>query len=452
MPQHHRIVAALRSLRQDLAHRLDRDAIHDACRHAGHTWRDCTLTPVAVLHWFIIQVLHGNTAWNHVSLMADRAFTDVAFCLARARLPLPVFQAVLAATVRALAPDTHARATWRGHRTFLVDGSSFSMPDVPGLQAHFGQPGAQRPGCGFPVAKLLALFHAGTGLLLEVTAAPLRSHELARVGAIHPALRPGDVLVGDRGFCSFAHLALLAGRGVHAVLRMHQRQIVDFTPGRPHARPGDKSSATGRPRSRWVRRLGARDQVVEWSKPEARPEWMAAEPFAALPATLTLRELRYDVGRPGFRTRTVTLVTTLVDDAAYPLEALAGLYGMRWRVELNLRHLKTTMGMDVLRCKTVDGVLKELTVYAVVYNLVRVVMLEAAGRQGVDAERISFVDALRWLCGAGPGRGLPELVVNPDRPGRVEPRAVKRRPKQYALMNRPRKELRKYLMDQWVAA
>jgi hypothetical protein len=452
MPGHHRIRTALRSLRQDLDRRFDRDAIGAACRQAGHTWRDCTLTPVAVIHWFLIQVLHGNTALNHVSLLANRAFTDAAYCLARARLPLRVFQAVLAALIKALVPDTQARGLWRGHRTFLIDGSSFSMPDTPELQEQFGQPGAQRPGCGFPVAKILALFHAGTGLLMEVTAAPLRSHEMARAFEVHPALRPGDVLIGDRGFCSFAHLASLAGRGVHAVLRMHQRQIVDFTPGRPHARPGAKSAAKGLPRSRWLRRLGALDQVVEWIKPVDRPEWMTADQFAALPESLVLRELHYDVGRPGFRTRTVTLVTTLVDGAAYSLEALAELYGIRWRVELNLRHLKTTMGMEVLRCKTVDGVLKELTVYAIVYNLVRVVMLEASNRQGVEVERISFIDALRWLCEAAPGDELPQLVVNPDRPGRVEPRVVKRRPKQYPRMTKPRKELRKHLMKQGLAA
>jgi hypothetical protein len=452
MHQHHQILTALRSLRQDLARRLDRDAVHTACRHAGHTWRHCGLTPVAVVHWFLIQVLHGNTALNHVSILAGRTFTAAAYCLARTRLPLQVFQAVLAGLGQAFLGDTQSQGHWRGHRTFLVDGSSFAMPDTPELQAYFGQSGAQRPGCGFPVAKILALFHAGTGLLLEVTAAPLRSHEMARVDALHPALLPGDVLVGDRGFCSFAHLALLARRGVHAVLRMHQRQIVDFTPNRPHTGSGGKAAAKGWPRSRWLRRWGALDQVVEWFKSENRPEWMTAEQFAALPETLIVRELRYRVGRRGFRTREVTLVTTLLDAEAYPLEALAELYGMRWRVELNLRHLKTTMKMDVLRCKSVDGVLKELTVYAIVYNLVRAVMLEAAGRQAVNVERVSFVDALRWLCEAQPGDPLPDLVVNPNRPGRVEPRVIKRRPKQYSRMTKPRDELRKHLMNQEVAA
>ena len=345
-----------------------------------------------------------------------------------------------------MIPETQAQGLWRGHRTFLVDGSAFSMPDTPELQKQFGQPGTQTPGCGFPVAKILALFHAGNGVLLKVMVTPLRSHEMASVGGVHPALESGDVLVGDRGFCSFAHLAMLTKSGIFAVFRMHQRQIVDFTPNRPHAIPGVKRAAKGLPRSRWLRGLGVLDQVVEWFKPEDRPEWMTEQEYEALPGTLTVRELRYEVGRPGFRTRTVTLVTTLLDGEGYPLEALAELYGARWRVELNFRHLKTTMKMDVLKCKTVAGLLKELTVYAIVSNLVRVVMLEAARGQGVDVERISFVDALRWLAHARPGEELPELVVNPERPGRYEPRVRKRRPKQYPLMRKSRPVLRKDIL------
>ena len=449
---HHRIDTILKRLRQDVARHLDPDSIRAACRQAGHSWRDRILNPVAIVHWFVIQVLHGNTSLEHVARLGGGLFTGAAYCLARAVLPLAVFQIVLQRVVKALIPDTQSEGLWRGHRTFLVDGSAFSMPDTPELQKQFGQPGAQAPGCGFPVAKILALFHAGTGVLLKVMVTPLRSHEMASVGGIHPALEPDDVLVGDRGFCSFAHLAILARGGIHAVFRMHQRQIVDFTPGRPHALPGAKKAAKGLPRSRWLRSLGVLDQVVEWFKPQGRPEWMTAEEYEALPEMLTVRELRYEVGRPGFRTRAVTLVTTLLDAEVYPLEALARLYGARWRVELNLRHLKTTMKMDVLKCKTIEGVLKELTVYAIVYNLVRVVMVEAARRQGVDVERISFVDALRWLAQAKPGDDLPELVVNPERPGRYEPRVRKRRPKQYPLMRKPRSVLRKDLLAQEVNA
>lgn len=446
---HRRIDTILKQLRQDVARQLTPQTVERACRDAGHRWRQCTLNPTAVVHWFVIQVLHRNTSLEHIALLAGGLFTGSAYCLARAALPLAVFRTVLQNLVKALVPGTQTDGTWRGHRTLLIDGSSFSMPDTPELQRKFGQPGNQAPGCGFPVARILALFHAGTGVLLDVMAMPLRSHEMASVGAIHPALKPNDVLIADRGFCSFAHLALLAAAGVHAVFRVHQKQIVDFTPNRPYTRGGKGPIVKGLPRSRWLRGQGEWDQVVEWFKPEERPSWMAAERYAALPETLIVREVRYEVGRPGFRTRAVTLVTTLLDPRSYPLEELAELYGTRWRVEGNLRSLKITLGMDVLKCKRVEGVLKELTVYAIVYNLVCVVMVEAARRQGVAVERISFVAALRWLVQAKPGDSLPDLPVNPERPGRYEPRAKKRRPKQYDLLNKPRYLLRKRLLQNY---
>jgi Transposase DDE domain len=450
---HRRISHTLNTLRQDLAAKLGGDVIHHACRLAGHSWYDCCLlTPAAIIHWFLIQVLHGNTALTHVSLLAGRTFTASAFCQARARLPLAVFRTVLREMVKALIPDTEAVGRWRGHRTFLIDGSSFSMPDTPALQAHFGQPGNQAKGCGFPVAHILALFHAGTGLLLEVAAAPLRSHDMSGIIGILPLLMAGDVLVADRGFCSFAHLAMLMVKGAHAVFRLHQKQIVDFTPGRAHARPGQKRSPKGMPRSRWVSVCGVMDQVVEYFKPVVRPVWMSEDEYRALPESILVRELRYRITAPGFRTREVTLVTTLIDAEAYPADALADLYGTRWRVEENLKSLKQTMKMDVLKCMTVDGVLKELTVYAMAYNLVRVAMGQAAVRQDVEADRVSFIDALRWLRGAEEGEEMPELVVNPSRPGRYEPRVKKRRPKQYPMMRKPRAELRKLLRDKDLAA
>jgi len=450
---HRRISSTLHALRQDLAARLGDDVIGAACRAAGHTWCDSALlSPAAIIHWFLIQVLHGNTALTHVSLLAGRAFSASAFCQARARLPLAVFRALLRDMVRAVIPDTEAIGRWRGHRTFLVDGSSFSMPDTPVLREHFGQPGNQAKGCGFPVAHLLALFHAGTGLLLEVTAAPLRTQDFAGLADVLGWLTAGDVLVADRGFCSFAGLALVMSRGIHAVFRLHQKQIVDFAPGRAHAHPRHSGVPKGMPRSRWIRAYGLTDQLVEYFKPARRPERMSAAEYRALPESIVVRELRYRVEVPGFRTREVTLVTTLVDAEAYPADALAELYGTRWRVEGHLKALKQTMKMDVLKCMTVDGVLKELTMYAVAYNLVRVTMCAAAGRQGVVADRVSFIDALRWLRGAEAGEEMPELVVNPWRPGRSEPRCKKRRPKQFDLMRVPRAELRKRLREKDLAA
>jgi hypothetical protein len=323
------------------------------------------------------------------------------------------------------------------------------MPDTPELQEAFGQPGAQKPGCGFPVMHLLAIFDATTGLLLSLVPAPLRTHDMSQIEEVHPELNQGDVLVGDRGFCSFAHFALLQARNVFGVFRAHQRQIIDFQPRRRVARKGEK----GRPTSRWLKRLGRLDQLVEYPKPKQRPKWMALEAYAQLPATLTIRELRYTIRVPGRRTREVTLATTLLDPVRYPAEAIAELYGQRWQIEINFRHLKQTLHMDVLRCQTLAGVQKELAMYALVYNLIRCVMLEAAREQEVDVDRISFLDAARWLAEACDDDTLVlKLRVNPSRPGRFEPRVTKRRPKEHGRMNQPRAVLRERLVQQQDAA
>ena len=450
------VTEALKHIKADLAHLLDAPAIVAVCREVGYQWRVRLLDPVTTVHLFLLQILHKNTACSHLPHLAGQRFTAAAFCQARTRLPLSVWQQLVRRTSGPLEQMTQDEGRWRGHRTFLVDGSSFSMPDTPELQEHFGQPSGQRPGCGFPVAHLLALFHAGTGFLLEVLAAPWHTHDMAQVATLHMALRPGDVLVGDRAFCSFAHLALLRQQGLHAVFRVHQKQIVDFTPSRPHTTSKPQAAQKGLPRSRWLCQLGVTDQLVEWVKPVRPPvhppAWLTPTLWASLPEVLCVRELRYRVTQAGFRTQTVTLVTTLLEADLYPADALADLYQCRWQVETNLRHLKHTMGLDVLHCQRLAGVMKELTVFALVYNLVRVVMLEAAKRQGVALERISFIDALRWLSTARLGKPLPPLVVNPHRPDRVEPRAVKRRPKPYPLLMKPRREARNALIQQHVGA
>jgi hypothetical protein len=236
--------------------------------------------------------------------------------------------------------------------------------------------------------------------------------------------------------------------GVHGVFRAHQRQIIDFHPHRKQARKGQQ----GKPRSRWLKRLGKHDQLVEYFKPKERPAWRTAAAYAPLPASLVVRKLRYTIQEPGRRTRVVTLVTSLLDPQQYPAAALAERYGLRWQGETNRKHLKQTLGMAVLRCTTVEGVLKELTVLVLIYNLVRRVQCEAARRQEVAPARISFSDAWRWLRHARPGDELPELVVNPHRPGRFEPRLRKRRPKQFPVLKQPRAVLRKALSKKKVAA
>ncbi len=450
------ITQALQQIKSDVTRAFDAAWIVRICVELGHQWRERELDPVTTVRGFLLQVLHGNTACNHVPHLLGKRVTGEAYGLARARLPLELFQRMLGEIVRSLQDCLEESARWRGHRVWTMDGSSCSMPDTPELQAAFGQPGQQAPGCGFPVAHLLTLFHAGTGMLLRVLTAPLRTHDMAQANQLHGELQAGDVLLTDRGFCSYAHLALLIQANLHGVFRMHQKQIVDFRRGRMHQPPSPPfprlKGARGLPRTRWIKWLGRLDQRVEYFKPQECPTWMSAEAYAALPQSIVVRELRYQVVQPGCRTHEVTLVTTLLDAELYPAAELAALYGQRWQIETNLRHLKQTLHMDVLRTKTVAGIHKELAMFALVYNLVRLVMLRAAGRQNVSPERISFIDAWRWLRHVQPGQALRDLELVPFRPGRHEPRVRKRRPKEYDLMKKPRHELREALTRQRLRA
>ena len=454
MQSQRRLISVLGRIRQDLTTHLEEKAIDTACRAENHSWRERRFNPTNTIHTFITQVLHRNTALSDLPRVTGETFSGSAFGKARKRLPLAVFQRLLCRLSETLIPKSKASGDepdtrWKGHRVFMMDGSSASMPDTCELQQHFGQPGGQLPGCGFPVVHLTYLFHAGTGLIREVLAAPLRTHDMSQAVQLHQALEPGDIGLGDRGFCSYAHLALLSLRKVFGVFRLHQRKKTDFE---IHDLVTDEATAQKRRLPRWLSQLGATDHLVEWIKPKKPPAWMSADQHAQLPDRLVVRELRYLVGRNGFRTKEVTLVTTLLDAELYPLEALAELYRQRWQVEQHLRESKQTMGMDILKCKTVDGVLKELTVYAIVYNLVRVALQAAAWRQKKPLFRLSFIDALRWLRSAKEGAKLPNIEVNPNRPNRVEPRVVKRRPKQYPRMTAPRSVLRQRLLGGPVAA
>jgi hypothetical protein len=442
------IAGALERIKRDPLGVLDRDVIGRVCEDNHYAWRDRELDPATTLALFVQQVIHGNCPCAEVRHLGGGSFTASAYCQARARLPLQIYQDLQSEAIdRALPHTRDKRHLWHGHRTFHVDGSTFSMPDTPELREAFGTPSGQTPGCGFPVAHLLCLFSAATGILLDTWASPLRTGDLAQTPEVHVHLRKGDVLIGDDSFSSYAHLAMLVKEGLHGLFPVHHKRIVDFTKGRPHTTEG-KDAAAGMPRSRWIKSLGKEDQLVEYFKPGQKPLWMTRGEYDALPESIVVREIRRTVCRPGLGKVTLTMVTTLTDPKTYPAGELLDLRLRRWDVETNIGHLKTTMKMDVLRCQTEAGVRKELAVFSLVYNLVRVVMLEAARRQEVPVSRISFADALHWMRHAQPGDAMPELVVNPYRPDRPEPRCKKRRPKQYDLMNKPRDQLRRALKKQ----
>lgn len=441
------VAQIVRQFKQSWSRELEEEAIRQACRDAGHQWRERELGPVATVRMFLLQILFGNVACDAVPRLAGKDVTGSAYCAARGRLPLVALETLLTRCTAQMAACVRDTGRWLGHRLFLLDGSSFSMPDTEELRDHFGHSPVQAKGCGFPTAHWLAMLHFGSGLFQKVLTAPLRTHDLNGATALHPELEAGDILLGDRAFGSFGHLACLVLRGLHGIFRAQSSLIIDFTPGRPHAIPGKekKLRATGQPRSRWIERLGKDDQIVEWFRPVEPPTWLTRKAWVALPTTLRMRELRYTVAQPGFRVRTVLLVTTLLDAQCYPKAQLAEAYGLRWTIETCFRHLKTSMHMDVLHCETVRGILKEVTMFLLVYNLVRMTILQAAKRQGVPPQRISFLDALRWLATAQPGDELPDLVVLPSRPGRIEPRVCKRRPKGFPSMTKPRAKLRKAL-------
>jgi len=228
----------LQRIKDDLNQFLDPHDIEQTCRDVGYAWRQRTLDPVTTIQWFIQQVLHGNIACTAVRHLANQNFSAAAYCQARARLPRAVFDRLLEDTVAMANRYTHTHdGRWLGHRVHHIDGTSFSMPDTPTLQNHYGQPGQQAKGCGFPVAHLLARFDANTGLILDVTTSPMRTHDMAKVADTQGHLQAGDLIIGDCAFCTYAHFTLVLQGHMHGLFPIHQRRIIDFTPGRAYAKP-----------------------------------------------------------------------------------------------------------------------------------------------------------------------------------------------------------------------
>lgn len=319
------IAAIVQHFKEHWEVQFDRQLVERICVEVGHRWRERCLSPWLTLGAFLLQILHGNTACAHLPHLTGQRFSASAYCQARQRLPLAVLTRLVSHFVASFRKATTEVGRWQGHRVWVVDGSSFSMPDTGELQAHFGQPSGQRAGCGFPTASILALFDTASGLLTQVLARPLRVHDMSGVERLHAQLAPGDVLLGDRAFCSYAHLALLAGRGVLAMFRVHQRQTVSFRKGRRHAGQLPKRKRKGQPTSRFVKKLARYDQWVEYLKPSQRPRWMPAEIYASLPEVIRVREFRFWTQRPGYRTRQITVATTLLDPRRYPLAELTWL-------------------------------------------------------------------------------------------------------------------------------
>jgi hypothetical protein len=393
---------------------------------------------------FLWQMLKPRTSCREVVRQVQALFRlhgrgyvdegDSAYVQARHRLPRQRLEKVLVATAQAADRRVGSIGQLQGRPVKVADGSTTQLPDTGENQKRYPQPGSQKKGCGFPVMKLVALFSLSSGAILNVILGSLRHHDLRLLRGLWEQLKKGDILLGDRAFGEYTTLAGLPPQGVDVVARLHHRRKVDF---------------------RKARRLGPGEGLFVWSKGCQQSEILSASEWALLPAQITVRIVRFTATIRGFRSRRITLVTTLLDPKLYPAQELIGLYARRWRLELCFRDLKTTMGMEQLRCKSPDMAEKELLAYLIAHNLIRCVIAQAVALHRVDLERVSFkgsVDALRQYSDAiaqARNRKMrrqlwEDLLLNlardlvPNRPNRTEPRAVKRRPKPHPLLNQPR--------------
>jgi len=407
------------------------------------------LFPPWVTLWaFLGQVLDPDASCNRAlaRIQAHRAQLGLrpmsadtgGYCKARQRLPERLLSTLCLRTGAALADQPRPDEFWFGRRVKVVDGSSASMSDTSANQAAWAQPSGQSPGCGLPVVAFVGVFCLATGALPALSMGQWFDHDLSLFYFVRGAFVRGDIFLADRAFCSYAELALLRRRGVDSVVRLHQCRRTDFRRGRI---------------------LGLQDHVVRWDKPTRCPKGLRESDYRQLPDALSVREVRYRVDVPGFRTRRITLATTLLDAETYFPEALAELYFLRWDVEVDFRHIKTTMQMEHLRCKMPTMVRKEIWAHLLAYNLIRTMMWHAAQTGPVRARRLSFQGTIQHVLSfrdlGPPGRNrraedplLLRLVAHqivPYRPNRIEPRVRKRRPKNYRLMTRPRSELQAML-------
>jgi hypothetical protein len=422
---------------------LPQDRIEKAFGTARRLWQGWIYTPAVTVWVFLAQCLSSDhscrdavarlSAWRVACGLRPCSADTGAYCTARSDLPEEALHHLVRETGVATEDQSLAAWRWHGRNVRVVDGSTVTMPDTPENQAAYPQQKSQKPGCGFPIARILVIFSLSVGTVLEAAIGKYKGKQTGEnslLRGLYDALAEGDVILADRYFSGWFDIALPWRRGLDMVLRKHQLRHTDFRQGK------------------W---LGTNDHVVSWSKP-ARPKWMSPAQYQELPDALTLREVRVRVVQPGFRTRSLVVVTTLLDAAQYPSEEIALLYRQRWQAELHLRSLKIVLQMDQLRCKKPERVRNEFWTHLLGYNLIRGVMATAAQQAGKCPWEISFKGTLQTLsqflpllmagttteawCEALLAAVAAHLVGN--RPNRFEPRRVKRRPKHYPRLQKHR--------------
>jgi Transposase DDE domain len=392
-------------------------------------------TPWVTFCAFLGQVLQRGSSCQEAvrrvqamyGALGDKMRVDDAtggYCQARERLNINTLKTAFTRIAQWCATRTRKEDLWQGRIVKVMDGCGISMPDTPANRADYPYAGGQKPGCGFPTGQLLGLFSLCTGHLVRFVVTSWKLHEAPLAQQLVGWVNKGEVLLADRAFSCWGLLALFQRKGVDVVMRLHQA----------------RKTKLGR---------------VNWTKPKRKKHW-TIELWDALPESIELRVVRFRVEQPGFRTQEITLVTTLLDEVAYPDAALADLFRRRWQVELFFRDIKTTLGLDVLRTQSPAMIEKEILLQAIAYNLVRALMLEAAKQHDVPPCRLSFKGTVGVLRAFAPlyspdaknaAQRYDALLLAlaaapvPLRPNRSEPRAVKRRPKSYQLLTKPRREM-----------
>ncbi len=437
---------------------LPAEQVEQACRDEGvsfGTSAGSVYTPVITLWTFLSQVLSGDNEKScraaalrvlvlSIALERGPCSTDTGmYCRARAKLPAPLIRHLTYEVADRLQRAVPHPWLWKGRDVYLADGTTATLPDTAENQRVYPQPPGQKPGLGFPMIRMVVLLSLATGLLNGLALGPYEGKETGESALLRELLdrlHPGNVLLADRYFCSYFMVALLRERGVDVVFRLHHKRHTDFRRGR---------------------RLGRDDHIVDWKRPPC-PEWMDEETFARMPRQLTIREVRTQIESPGCRVEKLVAMTTLLDAAEYSQEELLDLYHERWHVELDIRSIKCALKMETLRCRTPLMVEREIWTTLLGYNLVRKVSCQAAMLAGKHPRQISFTASLQavreaWVImthAQGPlRRGLGEGLLVAlgqeqvgDRPGRCEPRAVKKRPKKQALLTVPRAEAKAALL------
>jgi Transposase DDE domain len=431
---------------------LSTTGLEAAVREIPPGWKDRIFSPLITLWVFLGQVLNADPSCRAAvaRLIAHRVSQGLepcssqtgGYCQARQRLPERFFAAVARLVGRDLDERVDRKWLWKGRRVCLFDGSTVSMPDTDENRRAYPLAYNQTPGTNFAIARIGALISLSCGAILDLGIcryAGKGQGEVSLLRKLWDALRPGDVLLGDRLMSGWVGMYLLKERGVDTVSRLSAHRRADFRKGT---------------------RLGQEDHLVQWKKPTSIRS-VDRETYHTLPDVITVREIRFRVGQPGFRTRWIAVVTTLLDPEQASKADLASLYRARWNNELDLRSIKVTLQMDMLRCKTPELVRKEIWTHVLAYNLIRTVMAQAAAREDVPPRSISFtatlqvLEAFRPLIDHQADRGdahrealyrqiLQAIAVHrvADRPDRFEPRMAKQRPKRYDRLTRPRREIK----------